>query len=262
MEINWFTVIAQLINFFILVWLLKRFLYKPILNAIDERENKITAQLKAAQVTKEEARKEQEDFQQKNSRFDEEKKKRMNKVVEDTDAAGQKLIEQAHEKAEALTAQLNKAREEEQHNQHLELNRKITEEVMAISRKTLTDLANIELEDQLVEVFIKRLKALNGKELKKLKLAFESNKEHLLLRSAFSLPLKQQKMLKKVLDEALFINCTIKFEESPALIGGIELSTPAYKLAWSIAEYLHAYEETIAQTNTVKQTPVLEKQDV
>ena len=40
MEINWFTVIAQVINFLILVWLLKRFLYKPVLNAIAEREKK------------------------------------------------------------------------------------------------------------------------------------------------------------------------------------------------------------------------------
>ena len=41
MQIDWFTVIAQVLNFFILVFLLKRFLYKPILKAIDEREGKI-----------------------------------------------------------------------------------------------------------------------------------------------------------------------------------------------------------------------------
>ena len=43
MLINWFTVVAQAINFLILVWLLKRFLYKPILHAIDEREKGIAA---------------------------------------------------------------------------------------------------------------------------------------------------------------------------------------------------------------------------
>ncbi|NLX99005.1 MAG: hypothetical protein GXY83_22905 [Rhodopirellula sp.] len=34
MPIDWFTVAAQVVNFLILVWLLKRFLYKPILHAI------------------------------------------------------------------------------------------------------------------------------------------------------------------------------------------------------------------------------------
>ena len=38
MLIDWFTICAQALNFLILVWLMKRFLYKPILHAIDERE--------------------------------------------------------------------------------------------------------------------------------------------------------------------------------------------------------------------------------
>jgi F-type H+-transporting ATPase subunit b len=45
MLIDWFTVGAQALNFLILVWLLKRFLYKPILHAIDEREKRIAAEL-------------------------------------------------------------------------------------------------------------------------------------------------------------------------------------------------------------------------
>ena len=43
MLIDWFTVIAQMLNFLILVWLLKRFLYQPILDAIDAREKGIAS---------------------------------------------------------------------------------------------------------------------------------------------------------------------------------------------------------------------------
>jgi F-type H+-transporting ATPase subunit b len=45
MQINWFTVIAQILNFLVLVWLMKRYLYKPILSATDDREKKIAGQL-------------------------------------------------------------------------------------------------------------------------------------------------------------------------------------------------------------------------
>jgi F-type H+-transporting ATPase subunit b len=45
MLIDWFTVGAQVLNFLILVWLLKRFLYKPILHAIDAREQRIAKEL-------------------------------------------------------------------------------------------------------------------------------------------------------------------------------------------------------------------------
>ena len=52
MLIDWFTVGAQALNFLVLVWLLKRFLYKPILNAVDAREKRIAAELADADAKK------------------------------------------------------------------------------------------------------------------------------------------------------------------------------------------------------------------
>jgi F-type H+-transporting ATPase subunit b len=57
MLIDWFTVGAQVVNFLILVWLLKRFLYKPILHAIDEREQRIAKELADADTRKGRGRK-------------------------------------------------------------------------------------------------------------------------------------------------------------------------------------------------------------
>ena len=56
MLIDWFTVSAQIVNFLILVWLLQRFLYRPILDAIDAREQRVAAALTKAEANKEEAR--------------------------------------------------------------------------------------------------------------------------------------------------------------------------------------------------------------
>ncbi len=81
MKINWFTLIAQVINFLVLMWLLKRYLYKPILKAIDERENKIVVQLKDADAKKAEAEKERDEFDQKNKTFDKQKAEMMQKVI-------------------------------------------------------------------------------------------------------------------------------------------------------------------------------------
>ena len=53
MLIDWFTVAAQALNFLILVWLMKRFLYKPILNAIDAREKLIAKELADADAAAE-----------------------------------------------------------------------------------------------------------------------------------------------------------------------------------------------------------------
>lgn len=262
MEINWFTVIAQVINFLILVWLLKRFLYKPILKAIDERESKIATQLKEAQSKKAEAKKEQDDFQQKNVTFDQQKKERTDKVVSEAAEERQKLLDQARNDAAALAKQLALAAKEQQHNQQLEITRKIKEEVLTISRKALADLASVGLEEQLIQAFIKRLKSLKDEELKQMKAAFTATADALLVRSAFALSEDQQNALKQAIDEVLAADTTLKFEETPALIGGIELSTHEYKIAWSISEYLRAFEESISKKNTLQvDPPVVEKEN-
>jgi F-type H+-transporting ATPase subunit b len=65
MLIDWFTVGAQTLNFLILVWLMKRFLYKPIRHAIDEREKRIAAELANADKKKAEAQKQSDAFRHK-----------------------------------------------------------------------------------------------------------------------------------------------------------------------------------------------------
>ena len=69
MLIDWFTVSAQVVNFLILVWLMKRFLYKPILHAIDAREQRIATELADADAKRAEAEKEREKFQKNNEEF-------------------------------------------------------------------------------------------------------------------------------------------------------------------------------------------------
>ena len=69
MLIDWFTVGAQAVNFLVLIWLMKRYLYKPILQAIDAREQRIAAELADADARKAEAKKERDEFEHKNETF-------------------------------------------------------------------------------------------------------------------------------------------------------------------------------------------------
>ena len=64
MLIDWFTVGAQALNFVVLVWLLKRLLYKPILAAIDSREKRIAAELADADEKRTQAKRERDEYQQ------------------------------------------------------------------------------------------------------------------------------------------------------------------------------------------------------
>jgi len=253
MNINWFTVIAQVINFLILVWLLKRFLYKPILKAIDEREKKITAQIKDADDKKAVAAKEQADFKKRNDEFDAQKKAMTDKVIADTNAQRDKLLEDAKNEANTLRSNLEKGIKEKQEADALATADKTQQQVFAITKKALKDMASSSLDEQSVNTFIKRLKVLNDDEKQQFKTAFKSNTNNILVKSAFELPPEQQAAINDGVNETLGTKAGLQFTTSPELISGIELTTNGYKLAWSFAEYLNALQKNIAATTKDQQ---------
>ena len=252
MKINWFTVIAQVINFLALVWLLKRFLYKPILKAIDDREKKIASQINDANHLKEEAKNEQDEFKKKNMDFDQQKKALMDKSVADANTQGQKLLDQAKEDASRLSAKLEQASKERQKSEQAGIDQKNQKLVLSIVRKALSEIASESLEEQSAGTFIKKLKESNNEEKKQFTDAFKSNANTILVRSAFNLPEKQQQEISQTVDVLLGTKSTIQFKTTPGIISGIELSTNGYKLAWSFSEYLDSLEKNISDTTKVK----------
>src|SRR5450755_417344 len=109
MLIDWFTIGAQALNFLILVWLLKRFLYKPILHAIDAREKRIAAELADADAKKAEAKKDRDEFQHKIEEFDQQRAALLSKATDEAKAVRQRLLDEARKAADALSARRSEA---------------------------------------------------------------------------------------------------------------------------------------------------------
>jgi F-type H+-transporting ATPase subunit b len=247
MPINWFTVVAQLINFLALVWLLKRFLYKPILHAIDEREKGIAAQLAQAEAKKAEAQKERDDFQHKNEAFDQERAALLKKATDDAKTDRQRLLDEARKDADALRAKHQDALRNEQRNLGREIVRWTQKEVFAITRKTLTDLAAVSLEERMGAVFIQRLRALTGSAKEQLAAALKTSTQPARVRSAFDLPPEQRAAIQKAMNETCSADVPIQFETTPDLVSGIEISANGQKAAWSIADYLATLEKSAGE---------------
>ncbi len=261
MNINWFTVIAQVINFLVLVWLLKRFLYKPILNAIDEREKKIAGQLKDADDKKAAALKEQDDFNKKNADFDQQRKALMDKVITDTNTQRDKLLQDAKDEANALRTTLEKTLKDDQQNDVAANADNTQKQVIAITKKLLNEMASTGLEEQAVNTFIKRLSRLLPEEKKQLTDAFKTTVKPatgmaapFTVRSAFALSAPQQASIIALLEELLATKCPVQFTTAPELINGIELTTNGYKLAWSFADYLQSLQNNLDELKKSKPT--------
>ena len=247
MLINWFTVAAQAINFLILVWLLKRFLYKPILHAIDEREKGIAAQLAEAEAKKAESQKERDDFQRKNEAFDQERAALLKKATDEAKAVRQRLLDEARKDADALRAKRQEALRNEQRNLGQEITRWTQKQVFAITRKTLTDLAGTSLEERMGAVFVRRLRALAGSAKEQLTAALRTSKQPVRVRSTFDLPPAQRRAIESAVKETCASEMQVRFETAPEVISGIELSANGQKVAWSIADYLATLEKSASE---------------
>ncbi len=255
MLIDWFTIAAQALNFLILVWLMKRFLYKPILNAIDTREKRIAKELADADAKKAEAQKERDEFQHKNEEFDKQRAALLAKATDDAKVERQRLLDEARKAADALSAKRQETLRNDARNLGQAITRRTQQEVFAIARKALADLATTSLEERLGAVFIRRLREMDGKAKESFGDALKTASNPALVRSAFELPAEQRATIQKALNETFSADIHINFEAAPDLVSGIELTTNGQKIAWSIADYLASLEKGVGELLKEKDKP-------
>jgi F-type H+-transporting ATPase subunit b len=225
MLIDWFTVGAQALNFVILLWLMKRFLYKPILHAIDAREKRIAAELADADAKRAEAQEERAELRQKNEEFDQQRAALLSQATDEAKAERQRLLDDARKAAEVLSEKRQEALRRDADDLSQAIGRQAREEVFAIARKALTDLATTSLEERMSDVFTRRLGEMDGQAKARLGEALKTASDPALVRSAFALPTQQRAAIQNALNEAFSAEVHVRFETASDLIGGIELVT-------------------------------------
>jgi F-type H+-transporting ATPase subunit b len=255
MLIDWFTVGAQALNFLILAWLMKRYLYKPILDAIDGREKLVAAELADAAAKKADAQKDGDEFRHKNEEFDKQRAALLSKATDEARAERLRLLDEAGKAADALSAKRQEALTNEAQSLNQVISRRTRDEVFAIARKALTDLATVSLEERMGEVFTRRLHALSDNAKECLAEALKTASDPALVRSAFELPVEQRAAIQNALNETFSAEVRVRFEVAPDVVSGIELTVNGQKVAWSIADYLASMEKGIDELLKAKEKP-------
>jgi F-type H+-transporting ATPase subunit b len=253
MLIDWYTVGAQAVNFLILVWLLRRFLYKPVLAAIDAREKKIAAELQRAATARAQSQKERADLQQQNESLQGQREELIRSATADAGVQRQRILDTARQESQELRSKLMAAVREERAELNLEVVTRTRQEVFALARKTLADLAGTTLEDRMLEVFIRRMQEMTDVRKSEvlpparvLSTATACAAEGLapaILRSAFELSPAQRVNTAAALKEWPCKGAALNFETSPDLISGLELTVDGRKLSWNFAAHLASIEE-------------------
>jgi F-type H+-transporting ATPase subunit b len=255
MLFDWFTVGAQALNFLILVFLMWRFLYKPILHAIDEREKRIAAELADADAKRAAAQQERDEYQHRNEDLDQQRAALLSHAAEEAKVERQRLLDEARQAADALSSKRRETLRNDAHNLNQAIGSRAQQEVFAIARKALTDLAGASLEERLGEVFTRRLREMESQARATLAEALKTATDPALVRSAFDLPAEQRASIQNAVNETFAADIRLRFETAPDLVSGIDLSTNGLKVGWSIADYLASLEEGVGELLKEKDKP-------
>jgi F-type H+-transporting ATPase subunit b len=241
MLIDWPTVIFQIINFLILIVLLKRFLYGPVIKAMDERERQVAARLAEAAEAKEEAAVRAAALAKEQEVFAEAREEKMLQVKEEVEKwkndALLRLQSEVDEKREGWNSIL--VAEQEAFLQKLK--RLVSRNVFRIARKALADLADDELEARLVNTFAAKI----AKKEEGLAAVLATSTAAITCITGFPLAELQKEELARALGSYLRVDRGISFREENDLGFGIRLLSDGQKWEWNLNRYMLELETEV-----------------
>lgn len=177
-------------------------------------------------------------------------------MKEEINVKREKLLHDAHQSAEAISTKRIASMQRAQKTLADEIARQTQDQVFAIARKTLRDLADTNLEERITQAFTRQLRDLNDNTKQDLADALTKSSEPVRVRSAFELTEEQQNAIRHGIKELTAGETPVHFEIAPNAIAGIELTSSGRKIAWSIDEYLTSMQKSISElTNPEAKAP-------
>lgn len=246
--IDWFTVIAQIVNFLILVGLLRYFLYGRIMAAMDKRQQEIAGRWQEAQQQRDEMEKELNAAREMNRQLDDQREQLLAKVRDEVEQHRRQLTAIVREEVDELHERWSDTIQEETESFLRDLRRRVAEEVCAIARRALNDLAGANLERQIVEHFLRKVERLEDDARQAVIASLQEGDRVTVVQTTFELAEDLQQAITHTLQEKFLGELDIQFEQSDDLLCGIALQTDAHKLAWNLRDYLTSLEQELQQT--------------
>lgn len=240
MSIDWITVAAQIVNFLVLVWLLKRFLYRPILDGIDAREREIAERMGEAAQIRTAAEAAEADYEAQVASLRAGREGALEEARKAAEAERDALLAEARERLLREQAERAEQRAEEARRYRAELHRDGAKALLSLTRKALKDLADETLETRIVAHASARLTAI-AEDLRKA--AGESLQAVALTREA--LPEAARERLRGELAR-LIPGITVTFRSEPAQAPGLTLRLGGAQVEWTVDSYIDGLDALLA----------------
>ena len=244
MQVDWLTVAAQIVNFLILVWLLQRFLYAPVMQAMERREQRIRDRLREAEEKKDEAEAEARRHRERQNELERRREQILEEARESAEEERRSMEQAARDEVEARKRDWLAHVERQRDEFFRELSRRAGEQFFRLARKAMADLADAALEDQVAGRFASQLEELEPDTRKRLAHA-AAEAGAVEIRSRFDLAPETKRRLTRAVHENLSGEAEVAYERNDDLLCGIELRVGSQVLDWSLRGYLEDLEEAM-----------------
>jgi F-type H+-transporting ATPase subunit b len=242
-ELNWSTFVLEILNFLVLVWILKRFLYKPVLEVIARRRAGIEKQLADARALHDDAEALQARYQVELADAAQERQRARTQLTSEVEAerarrlaALQSELAQAREKAAAAEAQ---RQADAQHRaEETALN-----QAARFASRLLEQVASPELEERLVERVLADLSQLSEERVAALRNGWGQALAAPVVTSAFPLTDTQRQQLQQSLSTLTGVSAPARFEQDPELLAGVRVAVGAWVLSGNLRDELSSLAE-------------------
>lgn len=247
MLIDWFTTIAQVGNFLLLVFLLRHFLYGPIIKAMDKREQKIARRLEDAESSRQEAEEKKRQFEEESAQLRQQKELVLGEAKKQAESERQQRRQEMERHFAEMEQHWRGDLAKQQQTFIDELARRTTEQVLLTASRALQDLAGQDLQERMIEIFINRLKRLDEKKMQRLRHSLAKENPSVTITAVFELKSAAKEQLTRALHEVFDSRVAVLYVRDEELLAGVKLDSGNDVVAWNLEEYIAGLRKEIAR---------------
>jgi F-type H+-transporting ATPase subunit b len=241
MLIDWFTVAAQIVNFLVLVALLRKFLWGRLVGAIDEREKRIAARLAEADEKNKQAELLKQEALARLDAMSDQHDKVVLAAQREAEEERNAMIQRAREQVRGLETRWHEDVKREQAAFLNALKSRAAAEMFTVIQRALEDLACTSLQECATRTFVEKLKHLEASALRDLV------GKQLTVLSAQPLPDADQLQIQVALEERLGAPVPLQFQRAATMPWGIELRGNGRRIGWTPDSYIESLEENLKE---------------
>ena len=243
MELNWSTFLLEIFNFLVLVWILKRFLYQPVLDVIIRRRATIEKQLTEARQLHADSDTLKEQYENRLSDWEQERQKAMDKLLHEIEENRLQQLENLNTELAQQEEKNHVAKSRQDKQLIREIEQRALQQAAEFACRLLAEAAGPELEQRLFDLLLDGLKLMSADQISELGHKWGESPERILVTSAYPLADDQRHRLEDTLSRVTGLSAPVSYEQDVKLLAGLNITIGAWALQLNVRDELQGFTE-------------------